>query len=356
VSGCFSPHGDLVFVSIIANEEVAVIDANSRATQPAISTADDGQVLGYAPNGLCVSPDGSKLFVHNFLERKVRVFDISQLTAGTGSTATLLGTVSLVVTEPLAANILQGKKLFYNSEDPRLALEGYISCVSCHLHGDSDGRIWDLGTFGEGLRKTIDLRGHAGMSMGLLHWSGNFDEVQDFDNQIRSLSGGAGLISNDTPYPPLGSPNAGRSADLDALAAYVSSLNVIPKSPYRNPDGTNTASAINGQADFNAKGCANCHSGSNFTDSTLIAPYIRHDMGTINASSGQRLGGTLDGIDTPTLRGIWGTYPYLHRGQAADLPSVFNTTNAPVGKGHDRFNELTTTQRNDLIRYLLELE
>ncbi|EDY22117.1 PKD domain containing protein [Chthoniobacter flavus Ellin428] len=354
VSACFSPHGDLVFVSIIANEEVAVIDANSRATQPAISTADSGQLFGYAPNGLCVSPDGSKLFVHNFLERKVRVFDISQLTAGTGSTATLLGTVPLVVTEPLAANILQGKKIFYNSEDPRIAAEGYISCVSCHLHGDSDGRVWDLGTFGEGLRKTIDLRGHAGMSMGPLHWSANFDEVQDFENQIRNLNGGAGLI-NGTVNPPLGAPNAGRSTDLDALAAFVSSLTTIPKSPYRNPDGSNTTSAINGQADFTTLGCANCHSGTQFTDSSLTT-FIRHDMGTINASSGQRLSGTLDGIDTPTLRGIWGTYPYLHRGQAADLPSVFNTTNAPAGKGHDVFRTLTTTQQNDLIRYLLELE
>jgi hypothetical protein len=354
VSACFSPHGDLVFVAIIANEEIAVIDANTRATQPAISTADSGQVFGYAPSAMCVSPDGSKLFVHNFLERKVRVFNISQLTAGTGSTTSLLGTVSLVTTEPLAANVLQGKKLFYNSEDPRMALEGYISCVSCHLHGDNDGRIWDLGTFGEGLRKTIDLRGHAGMGMGPLHWSANFDEVQDFDNQIRNLSGGAGLIAG-TPNAPLGSPNAGRSTDLDALAAYVASLTTIPKSPYRNPDGTNTASAINGQANFTAKGCATCHSGSNFTDSSL-STFVRHDMGTITASSGQRLGGTLDGIDTPSLRGIWGTYPYLHRGQAADLPSVFNTTNAPVGKGHDRFRELTATEQNDLIRYLLELE
>jgi hypothetical protein len=301
-----------------------------------------------------VSPDGSKLFVHNFLERKVRVFDVSQLTAGTGSTASLLGTVSLVTTEPLASDVLQGKKLFYNSEDPRMALEGYISCVSCHLHGDNDGRIWDLGTFGEGLRKTIDLRGHAGMGMGPLHWSANFDEVQDFDNQIRNLSGGAGLIVG-TPNPPLGAPNAGRSTDLDALAAYVASLTTVPKSPYRNPDGTNTTSAINGQANFSAKGCATCHSGTNFTDSSL-STFIRHDMGTITTASGQRLGGTLDGIDTPTLRGIWGTYPYLHRGQAADLPSVFNTTNAPTGKGHDRFRELTAAQQNDLIRYLLELE
>jgi hypothetical protein len=355
VAACFSPRGDLVFVSVISNEEIVVIDANSRATLPAISTADAGQVFGCAPSGLCVSPDGTKLFAHNFLERKVRVFDISALTAGTGSTTTLLGNVSLVTTEPLASNVLQGKKLFYNSEDPRMAFEGYISCVSCHLGGDQDGRVWDLGTFGEGLRNTIDLRGHGGMGHGPLHWSANFDEVQDFENQIRSLSGGSGLLASGSPNPPLGSPNAGRSTDLDALAAYVTSLNTIPKSPFRNANGTNTTAAVNGAAHFTSKACNTCHSGTNFTDSSL-STFVRHDIGTINSTSGQRLGGTLDGLDTPTLRSVWATYPHLHRGQAADLPAVFNTTNAPASTAHARFRELTTTQQDELIRYLLELE
>jgi hypothetical protein len=53
---------------------------------------------------------------------------------------------------------------------------------------------------------------------------------------------------------------------------------------------------------------------------------------------------------------VWQTGPYLHRGQAADLPSVFTTTNAPAGKGHDRFRELTATEQNELIEFLLELE
>jgi hypothetical protein len=43
------------------------------------------------------------------------------------------------------------------------------------------------------------------------------------------------------------------------------------------------------------------------------------DVGTINADSGGRLNGTLTGIDVPTLRDVWATAPYLHRGQAATL-------------------------------------
>jgi len=352
VAACFSPRGDLVFVAALANEQVAVIDANTRNTLPAISTADVGQLVGYAPSGLCVSPDGTKLYVHNFLERRVRVFDIGALTSGTGSGATLLGTVALTVTEPFTTGVLRGKRLFYNSEDPRLASEGYISCVSCHLGGDHDGRTWDITQFGEGLRNTIDLRGRSGMGHGPLHWTANFDEVQDFEGQIRDLSGGSGLII-DPPNPPLGPPNAGRSTDLDALATYVASLGTMPRSPFRTVAGALTPAAVNGQAHFTNKGCATCHGGTNFTGS---APGVFHDVGTINASSGNRLGATLPGLDTPTLRGVWATAPHLHRGQAADLLSIFNTTNAPVGKGHDRFRELTTAQQDELIRYLLEIE
>ncbi len=43
------------------------------------------------------------------------------------------------------------------------------------------------------------------------------------------------------------------------------------------------------------------------------------DIGTINADSGNRLNGPLTGIDIPTLRDVWATAPYLHRGSAATL-------------------------------------
>lgn len=355
VAGCFSPRGDLYFAAAIGNELVAVIDANSRNALPAVSTRDDtGPLFGHAPSGLCVSPDGSKLYVHNFLERKVRVFNISSLTAGTDTTVPQLATVTLTTTEPMTASVLNGKRLFYNSEDPRLASEGYIGCASCHLGGDQDGRTWDLTQFGEGLRNTIDLRGHGGMAHGALHWSANFNEIQDFENQIRDLSGGSGLIVG-TPNAPLGAANAGRSTDLDALAAYVSSLTTFHLSPYRNQNGTLTLGATSGASHFTSKGCATCHSGTAMTDSNATT-FPLHNVGTQNTSSGQRLGGTLNGIDTPTLRALWSTPPYLHRGQAATIPDIFNTTNAPGTTNHARFRELNATQQGELLDYLEELE
>ena len=93
------------------------------------------------------------------------------------------------------------------------------------------------------------------MSQGLLHWSGNFDEVQDFEGQIRNLAGGTGLMTNaqfntGTRSQPLGDRKAGISADLDALAAYVTALNSFAASPYRNADGTLTAAAQAGKTIF----------------------------------------------------------------------------------------------------------
>ncbi|HYV29198.1 MAG TPA: hypothetical protein VFA77_16815, partial [Candidatus Eisenbacteria bacterium] len=72
--------------------------------------------------------------------------------------------------------------------------------------------------------------------------------------------------------------------------------------------------------------------------------------------SGDRLGGPLTGIDTPTLRGVAYTAPYLHDGSAPDLTSVFNATNAPDGTPHASFRTLNATQQNELISFLLELD
>jgi len=223
-----------------------------------------------------------------------------------------------VATEALAANVLRGKQLFYDARDPRLARDGYMSCATCHEGGGADGRIWDMAHAGEGLRNTIALVGHAGQ--GRLHWTGNFDEVQDFEGQIRNFSLGTGLMSNADFFvgsrsQPLGTPKAGVSADLDALATYVNSLTTAAPSPLRNADGTLTASALAGRTVF-ASNCSSCHSGSAFTNSaggTLV------NVGTLKPTSGQRLGGPLTGLDVPTLRDVWATGPYLHDGSAASV-------------------------------------
>ena len=110
------------------------------------------------------------------------------------------------------------------------------------------------------------------------------------------------------------------STDLDALAAYVTSLTEFPISPYRDDDGAMTPQALQGQLVFQQRGCATCHVPPTFTDG------LRHDVGTIRARSGLGIGAPLGGvgIETPTLRGVWETAPYLHDGSASSLQRVLS--------------------------------
>ena len=184
-----------------------------------------------------------------------------------------------------------------------------MSCGACHFEGDDDGRVYDFSTRGEGLRNTPDAA----------RPQGDRARPPQLDRHARR---GAGLRASD-PRPvrrhagsspddvfhvgtrdqPLGDTKAGLSPELDALAAYVTSLDHVNPSPYRNPDGSLTADGVAGKALFEKLGCDFCHGGAEFTDS---ARGMLHDVGTITALSGTHAGEPLLGIDTPTLLGRLG--------------------------------------------------
>lgn len=314
-AGAFDPWGIYVFTVLEASRDVVIVDAWSRREFLRFPA-------GRAPQGVTLSPDGNTLYVHNFMDRSISVFNVSGIIQGGSTPPAAVATLNAITTERLTAQVLQGKKLFYDALDPRLALQGYISCATCHNDGAQDGRVWDLTGFGEGLRNTITLKGHG--NHGPLHWTGNFDEVHDFEGQIRNLAGGTGLISGGTPNPPLGTTNAGRSADLDALAAYVKSLTANGNGPNRTSSGGLSADATAGQQIFRAQNCAACHSGTNFSNSAL---NVFANIGTLKPASGSRLGAPLTGLDVPTLRGVWATAPYLHDGSAATLADAIAAHN-----------------------------
>lgn len=344
----FSDKGDWAFISVFGSNLVELRDAFTGSFITALRA--DGM---FGPVATVLDEEG-QLFVFADLARKVFVFDVVDLMNGVDQSAPLVAEVSLVAKEKLSEQVLRGKQVFANAEDKRMASEGYLSCSSCHFDGFEDGMVWDFTDRGEGIRNSISLLGRRGTGHGRVHWSANFDEVQDFDGPIRAHQAGLGFIPRedfDAVADPLGPPKAGLDPDLDALAAYVSSLATIPRSPFRNADGTMTEDAEKGQAIFLELGCATCHKGNDFTDSP---EGLVHDVGTITELTGQRLGGELLGIDTPTLLGIWQTAPYLHDGSAATLHDVLVTRN-PEGK-HGDVASLTDTERGQLIAYLEQLD
>ncbi len=309
-----TPLGDALVVAVQGSNLVEVLDARTRERI-------GGAPTGRAPQGLAWSPGGDRLFVHNFMSRSVSVYDTAALVAGISNTPTLLGEVSTVANERLAPDVLAGKQIFYDASDPRMSRDGYISCASCHLDGGGDGQVWDFTQAGEGLRNTIALTGRGGTAQGNVHWTANFDEIQDFENDIRLAFSGAGFLgTNDwnATRDPLGAPKAGLSLELDQLAAYVTSLDSFPRSPYRAPDGALTAEGELGRFLFAQHDCGSCHAGPHLTDG------LRHDVGTEVPGSGQGIGQPLAGVgfETPTLRGLWLTAPYLHAGQAATIADV----------------------------------
>ncbi len=344
----FSALGDYAFIAVQGSNTIDVLDAYSRALITSIEN------VGLAPQGLAMSRDGAKLFVQNFMSRSVAVYDVSAITANGTKHAHKLAEIATVSQEALAPLVLQGKQIFYNANDRRMNRDGYLSCASCHLEGEQDGRVWDFSDRGEGWRNTISLRGRRGTAQGRLHWSANFDEVQDFEHDIRNAFGGSGFMhdgdfNSGTRNQPLGERKASVSAELDALAAYVESLAATPASPYRNTNGMLTSAARLGRFIFQRQKCASCHGGNEFTDSFS---NVRHDVGTIKPTSGNRLGGPLRALDTPSLRGVWSTAPYLHDGSAATLLDVLTTASAQ----HGNLTQLNAQERQQLAAYLAQID
>jgi YVTN family beta-propeller protein len=343
----FSPVGDLAYVLLQGSNWLGIFDAYRAEDLSGIKD------IGKAPDGLAFDA-GGKLFVNSFLTRELIAYDLTESLASRDHQAPPpVARIASVEHEPLSSQLLLGKQVFYDAADKRMSDIGYMSCAACHSGGQGDGRIWDFTDRGEGLRNTKTLLGAFAPGQGRLHWSANFDEVQDFERDIRESLGGTGFMSEGDwlarEPDTFGLPAAGTSPELDALAIYLSSLQTVAPSPMRNPDGSFTAAARRGRKIFERAGCPTCHAAPTFSNSESGELF---DVGTLRPTSGHRLGGELNGLDTPTLRGVWQSAPYLHDGRAATLRDVFAITGDRMGVTSD----LSEQELDDLVRYLQELD
>ncbi len=251
----------------------------------------------------------------------------------------------------------------------------YFSCSGCHPDAGFDGRTWDFSQFGASLRNTMSLVGRASFApgtcgtdpsvqcvadsdcgvdvplgtcvadpdfvpawnpavasspssffnpMGTIHWNGDRDEVEDFENTIRSLMGAGdcegsedlidkcfgGLIMRNSTLEPvdvhadLAALNRGLGPRLNHLADYVYSVSAFVRNPNLDAGGLpRDPAAERGLALFNdpVVGCAGCHRGPSsgnqqFTNKaqqnplfdpgqdadSRNNPFLRHDVGTAN--------------------------------------------------------------------------
>ncbi|HKI32060.1 MAG TPA: c-type cytochrome [Gemmataceae bacterium] len=349
-----------VYGNVICNPWEAVISADGRRLYTIYAGTDDMNVLtpldddyemvqrvkltsvGRNPRAIRVSPDDKTVYVYNALDFSVSIHDADMKK---------LGTVS-VCEPPKTAEWVRGKVLF-NTARPPMTSRKWIACSSCHPDGHGDGRVWQNP---EGLRKTPALLGVAHTHP--LHWSADRDEVQDFEYTIRGrLMQGSGFLGGQTKpkrgFEPveLEEKCAGRSKDLDALAVYTNSFD-FTLSPHVLAPGKLSAEAERGKKLFfdQAVGCATCHSGPYYTDSSLQKPFKLHDVGTGNDDPTEKMGPK---YDTPTLLGVYRTAPYLHHGKAKTLRDVLTTCNKE--DKHGKTSHLKPAELDDLVAFLKSL-
>src|SRR5205085_2898765 len=99
-----------------------------------------------------------------------------------------------------------------------------------------------------------------------------------------------------------------------------------------------------------AVGCAECHGGPYYTDSSLQKPFKLHDVGTGGEDPTEKMGPK---YDTPTLLGVYRTAPYLHHGKAKTLRDVLTTCNRE--DKHGKTSRLKAEELDALVEFLKSL-
>ena len=313
--------GDHIFIANYASNDITILSLQSLKLVAHIE-------VGHTPFGLAVDTKNGLVIVNNILDETISLID--------GNNPSLIDNIK--VTEwDTSTQLIQGQRLFNNSDDTRLAKDQWIACATCHFDGGNDGTSW---FFPDGKRNTPSLFNAARTAP--FHWKGDLDEVQDVEFTIQDLMAGHGLSGgqpNCTPNCAQDKKNADRSQDLDALAAYINTLQFPLAISQENFFG-DTESYQNGKTIFeNPKTkCIMCHAGPNYTDNE------NHIIDLISP------GGLGQSINTPSLLGLRNSAPYLHNGSAETLKDVLLLSQQ--SEKHGNVSDLSTPDIEDLILFL----
>ncbi len=390
-----------------------VLDANNKPTINApLAAGDPGNVVrievgveagdtrNSSPEGVVINGSDTRAYVMNLVSRDVSVIDISGSDPSTYKEIARIASTAMP-SDAFAMQVLRGKELFNTSIGPegtndnarkpagRMSDSGWGSCYGCHPRGKTDGVTW---MFPDGPRQTISMESTVAhpqtpvMNVNVnanfapllpafhqraLNWSAVRDEIQDFELNIRNVSGGQGLIAlkdaagkraavdpcvfnlrfainaacSDATREAETATTTGRDADLDAIAAYIAFGIRAPIAPNKATD----PDVATGRALFAAANCQGCHGGANWTASTIdfAPPPLATEItaaqlnrflckaGTFNAALANELkgGGVAGqvntdgangvlGINIPSLLGVFAGAPFFHSGAAQTLDDV----------------------------------
>lgn len=221
--------------------------------------------------------------------------------------------------QPAEDQVRRGERLFF---DATSCFQHWQSCATCHPDVRADGLNWDLLNDGIGNPKQtrsmlFSLQTPPAMVTGVRE-SGEY--------AVRS-----GMRFIQFAVRP--------EEEMVAIDAFLRSLRPVPSPALVG--GQLSEAAKRGQAVFDKAGCASCHAGEYFTD------LKQYDVGTGRDREKDQA------WDTPTLRELWRTAPYLYDGRAATLEEVIGKFNP--GDEHGTTSKLAEGERRDLVEYLRSL-
>ena len=270
---------------------------------------------GFGPMGITLSPDGKTLYVAHYFSDTVTALDTAS--------GRVDRTIRVGPEKPMT-RVRRGHFLFHDAR--RSCFQGWLSCASCHPEGGADGLNWDLLNDGMGNRK------NAKMLVGALATPPAMSTGVRPDGETAVAKGFQFIQFRQHT-----------DQEQEAVVAYLRWARHRPSPFHRKPDGSLDASATRGKALFDdgRVGCSSCHPAPSYTDQRL------YDVGTRSPEDRR------DTYDTPSLRELYRTAPYLHSGAAATLRGMLTTFN-PHDR-HGRTSHLSTQQLDDLVAFLRSL-
>ncbi len=222
-----------------------------------------------------------KLVIPTYFSDTVNIVDVS-------SEEAFVEAIVPMVAQREESLVQKGEKVF---NDAQYCFQQWQSCNGCHPgDGRTDGMNWDLMNDGIGNSKNCK---------SLLY------SIQTPPSMITGIRA-SGQIANRKGFTHIQFYDAPEEL-AQAVDAYVASLEALP-SPYL-VNGELSEKAQEGKKVYARLACDECHSGVYYTDMKMyrIGEDIEFDAGW----------------DTPTLREVWRTAPYLFDGRAKTMYDVF---------------------------------
>ncbi len=292
----FDPVRPFVYVCGYGSDSITVLDASG--AQPAwLGTIDLPFVNVYpqlsGPRACSVDAQGKFLYVLNKGDTSISRIDLTQLPTTAGFQVSAPTPISL------GHDSVSGAERFGRNDlvNGRNSKSETTSCASCHVDGNYDGVVWNLGKFldAEGtpngaLAFPLDDKGpmvtqsvRRMFETGPWHWRGEKSKLVQFNQAFIDL-----MEREENGVPKDLGPH------FQYLAHYMKRV-AYPANPRESLDRTLTAEQTEGARLFTQKKvsgnetCASCHALPLGTNGEITPSHVR---------------GKFDTADTPQLRGL----------------------------------------------------